>query len=250
MRKVFLLLIIFIFCKVSGQTDSFPAVRKWVHNAALSFNLGATSPVPLPATVRKINAWSPGLNPSAGYEGLYRFHKSWSFGFGVKLDFKGMTIKNEVLYMRTKITVQSGSSSGSFEGYFSGSNKTKISNAYILVPLYLAYKMNPRLRFKLGGYLAYMFHSQFTGVVYDGYIRNGSPIGEKITINQAVFDLSAEQNRMDYGLLIGAQQYLYGRISLIENFTWGLQPILKSTSKAMDFKMYNIYLSLGLAYRL
>lgn len=241
---------LFLFCGLSAQTDSLRLVKKWVHNATLSFNFGATSPVPLPATVRKINSWRPGSNLSAGYEGLYRFHKSWSLGFGAKLDFRGMTVKNEVLYMKTQITVLSGSSSGSFDGYFSGKTKTEIKNAYILVPLYLAYKISPKYRFKLGAYIAYMFHSQFSGVVYDGYIRNGTPVGDKITINEATFDLSTQQNMLDYGLLFGAQQYLHGRISLIENFTWGLNPILESSSKAMDFKMYNIYLSLGLAYRL
>ncbi|MBL7933460.1 MAG: outer membrane beta-barrel protein [Bacteroidia bacterium] len=250
MKRVLTIWMLSLFFSVSAQTDTLPVVRKWVHNATLSFNIGATAPISMPATVRKIEKWSPGINLSAGYEGLYKLRKSWNLGFGLKLDFKGMAITNEVLYMRTQVTVQSGSSSGSFEGYFSGNSKTDIRNAYVLVPLYIAYKMNPRFRFKLGGYLAYMFHSQFSGVVYDGYIRNGSPVGEKITINEAIFDLSTQQNRLDYGLLLGAQQYLHGRVSLIENFTWGLQPILKSSSKAMDFKMYNIYLSLGLAYRL
>ncbi len=247
MKKVSLFFFVFAFLSLSSQRDS--ASRRIVHNACLAVNLGATSPVPLPATVRKINSWNPGLNLSVGYEGLYRLRKKWRFGFGLKLDFKGMTVNNQVLYMRTQITVQSGSSSGSFEGYFSGRNETKVKNTYFTMPVYIAYKPAKTWRLKLGAYVGFLFHSQFTGRVYDGYIRNGSPIGEKISVNEAAFDLSRKQKRWDYGILAGTQHSINSSISVIANINWGLSPVLEA-GDGVDFNVYNIFLNLGLAYRL
>lgn len=232
---------------LSSQPDT--ALRRMVHNACLGLNIGAATPVPLPANVRKVNSWKPGLNISCGYEGLFLLKKNWRIGAGLKLDYRGMTVRNEVLYMRTKITVQGSSNSEGFEGYFSGGNETKVKNIYITVPLYIAYRIKNTWRIKAGGYCAYMFQSVFSGTVYDGYIRKGSPLGEKINITEANFDLSQEQNRLDFGLLFGTQHSITSSLSLIANFTWGLNPLLKKGS-SVDFNMYNIFLNLGVAYRL
>jgi len=252
MKKILLYFLLVLSIESIAQSDStrrkYPA--PFEHDLFLGFNVGATTPLSLPATIRKIDSWSPAFNPSLGYEFLLHIRRGWRLGIGAKIDYKGMTVKDKVMYMHTKITVENGSSTGVFEGDFSGRNKTVIRNAYMTFPLYVAYNFNYKWRVKLGGYAAYLFRPSFKGKVYDGYMRNGSSLGEKIIVTEASFDLSAEQKKWDSGIMMAGERLIGKHLGIMGNFTWGLQPLFPKNNSSMDFKMYNFYLTLGLCYRL
>lgn len=236
------------FCFAQEANGNSPA--KVEHNIIAGFNFGAASPVPLPATIREIKGYSPAFSPAFGYEMVYRYSGKWGIGAAVKLDFKGMTVKDRVMYMRTSIRVEEGSSTGSFSGYFSGMNKTLINNGYLSLPLYATYDFNGKWRGKAGIYVSWLFSGSFKGNVSDGYMRNGSHTGEKITINSATFDLSDQQNAMDYGFNLGAERLLGKRLAAMASFSCGLNPLLKAQNNSMDFKMYNLFLAIGVNYRI
>lgn len=243
MKPIFIYFSLLLTVTVNAQS-------KLEHNIIAGLNIGAVAPVSLPATIREINTYYPAFSPSLGYECLYHIKGGWSMGAAVKLDYKGMTVKDKVMYMYTKITVESGSSTGSFEGYFTGSNETNVRNAYVTLPLYAVYDFNNHWRLKLGGYAAWLFSSSFTGNVSDGYMRNGSPLGEKVIINKASFDLGNEQHQWDFGVKAGGERLVGKKLAVMGNLMWGLRPLFSPASSSMDFKMYNIFLTLGVTYRI
>jgi hypothetical protein len=249
MKQVLLSFFLVISFGLIAQQDK---THRFEHNIMGCFHIGASTPVSLPATIREINGYKPGLAPSVGYDCVYHLRKKWSVGSGVRFDYKGMTVKDKVMYMRTRITVESGSSTGTFEGYFTGKNETRVHNAYLTLPLYVGYDINAKWRLKFGGYAAWLANSVFDGNVSDGYMRNETPMGEKIMINYASFNLTSEQNKWDFGLNAGADRVVMGKVNQLAVtgvLFWGLRPVLSQNNSSMDFKMYNIYLMLGVVYR-
>ncbi|SEW50679.1 Outer membrane protein beta-barrel domain-containing protein [Chitinophaga arvensicola] len=238
-----------LFAQDNGQgqtkTDDFKPMLE--HRILAGFNFGATAPVGLPNTIRKINGYWPEFSPSLGYELSYRATRKWGAAVAVKLDYKGMGTKDEVQYFPTIITTDDG---GRFEGDFTGKNQTTVRNAYVSFPISAVFTPNDRWRFNLGGYVAWLFSSNFYGTVSDGYIRNGGSLGEKIIITEATFDFGTEVRSFDCGLQGGAAYRVGKRLSIDGNLNWGLRPIFPGDFKGMSFPMYNIYLTLGVAYKI
>ena len=69
------------------------------------------------------------------------------------------------------------------KGNWTGGVKTKVRNAYITVPVLGAYKINSRLRAKAGIYVSYLMDEEFSGHVYEGYLREGDSTGEKVNFS-------------------------------------------------------------------
>lgn len=217
------------------------------HRIMAGFNFGATAPVGLPNTIRKINSYWPEFSPSLGYELGYRITPKWGAAVGVKLDYKGMGTKDQVLYFPTIITTEDG---GTFAGDFSGKNQTTVRNAYVVFPLSATFTPNNKWRFNLGGYAAWLFSSNFYGTVSDGYIRNGGPTGGKVAIDHATFDFGTDVRKFDIGLQGGALCKVGNKLEVMGNLNWGLRPVFDSEFKGLDFPLYNIYLTLGVAYKI
>ncbi|RAJ07013.1 outer membrane protein with beta-barrel domain [Chitinophaga skermanii] len=220
------------------------------HRIIAGFNFGGTTPVPLPNTIRKIEGYWPAFAPTLGYEATYYFQPKWGVSAGVSLELKGMSVKDSVLYFPTIMNVTEGGQTGYFEGTFTGHNKTKIRNTYITIPVAAVFKPNNNWRFRMGGYMAWLLNGHFDGDVSDGYIRNGGPTGEKIIVDQATFDFADDLRRFDMGLQGGAERRVGKHLSVQANLSWGLRSIFPSDFKGMDFPMYNIYVMLGVNYRI
>lgn len=254
-RRLLILAVTFLMCMqfvcaqegIPLQSSSSLGIRQYVN---VGFNLGGTTPLSLPNTIRAIDSWQPLLIPTLGYEIVYPINSNWGIGAGLRLEYKGMTVKDSVKYFHTIITVNQGGQSGEFEGDFSGKNKTVVKNGYLTLPVNVEYHSNENWRFKLGFYVAWLFKASFSGNVSDGYIRNGDSLGEKVLIDQADFSFGYEERRFDWGLQGGADRSLGKRFSVYANLNWGLQSIFPSSFQGVGFKMYNIYGNLGLSYRL
>ncbi|MCW3465664.1 porin family protein [Chitinophaga nivalis] len=233
----------------NGQAQTKKEAFKPVleHRILAGFNFGATAPVSLPNTIRKINSYWPEFCPSLGYELSYRATSKWGAAVGVKLDYKGMGVKDNVQYFPTIITMNDG---GSFAGDFTGENKTTVRNAYVSFPVSAVFTPNDNWRFNLGGYVAWLFSSNFYGDVTNGYIREGGSTGAKINVDKATFDFGKEMRTFDCGLQGGAAYRVGRNLSVNGNLAWGLRPVFNSDFKGMDFPMYNIYLTLGVAYKI
>jgi hypothetical protein len=162
-----------------------------------------------------------------------------------------MGIKDSVQYLHTIISMNNSSGqASSFEGDFTGTNKTIVNNLYLTLPISLVYEPNDTWRYKMGFYVSRLLSGHFSGNVTDGYIRNGNSLGEKVLIDKADFNFDKEQRSWDFGLQGGAERRMGKKLSINGNLNWGLQPLFPSDFKGVGFKMYNLFLTLGVAYRL
>ncbi|MDL2243672.1 PorT family protein [Bacteroidales bacterium OttesenSCG-928-J19] len=224
-------------------------VDRLEHKIVAGFNLGASAPLPIPAEVRSIDAWWPQFTPQLGYNILYKATDRWGIGSGILLNYKGMGVKDKVKYMYTEVVIEEGGSD-KLSGYFVGKNETRVKAAYVTIPLFISYSPNSNWSFRAGGYASYLFSGQFMGTVSDGYLREVTPLGTKTEITQADFDFNDDLKSLDFGASIGAERRINNRFGIYANLDWGLTPIFPSDFRAMKFDLYNIYLTLGLSYKL
>ena len=252
MKKLLTILLLLSFYTSYSQVEE-PAVKnyKLEHKIVAGFNFGATAPVPIPEEVRSIEGWWPQFGAQLGYNILLRENGSnWSIGSGILLDYKGMGVKDKVKYMHTIVDIEQGDETGKFEGYFTGKNKTTVKSSYITIPAYVTYYIKEKWRLRLGAYVSYLFSSEFSGEVTDGYIREGDYSGRKIMIDFAQFSFGDKVRSFDFGLTGGGEFKFNNRFGFYTNLSWGLTSIFKRSFKGVGFKMYNIYAAAGMTYTL
>jgi len=212
-------------------------------------NIGGLSPIPLPDNIREIKSYDPGFNPSVGVEVLYRFRNKWKVGISPRVEYKGMKVKDRVMYFHTLIQMGDGAEMASFEGDFSGINYTESKNLYLGVPVFVEFTPGEKWHYRLGGYFAFLLDSRFKGTVSDGYIRNGGSLGEKVEVNSASFDFSDKVRKSDYGIYAGISRDVSERFSVDLSLQWGLRSAFPSSFSGISFPMYNIYAQIGTGYR-
>ena len=59
-----------------------------------------------------------------------------------------------------------------------------------------------------------------------------------------------EVRSFDAGIMASGDWFFTKKIAATAQLSWGLVPIFPSDFEGLSYKMYNIYLSLGIAYRL
>lgn len=137
------------------------------------------------------------------------------------------------------------------KGNWTGGVKTKVRNAYITVPVLGAYKVNSRLRAKAGAYVSYLMDEEFSGYVYEGYLREGNPTGKKVNFSDgaiATYDFSDDLRKFAWGVQAGVDWRAFKHLSVFADLTWGLNDIFKKDFNTITFAMYPIYLNVGFGY--
>lgn len=248
--------IIFIFLFLGGYNTTIQAqarqVEKRSYQLLLGTNIGGTTPLPLPAEIRKINSYQPGLQPVIGIRATHwwQSHPKWGLTSGLNIEYRGFEEQAEVKYWYTNLKVGEGDAAGTYSGTFTGKNKTEVKNGYFSVPLMVSFRPFDVWTFNLGGYFSWMHTSKFEGSASDGYIRNGGPNGSKTNIESATFDFGDKEKKVDAGLAAGADWNFYQRISLSGQLNWGLVPVFPSSFKGLSYSIYNIYFTIGFSYKL
>ncbi|MDR1055675.1 MAG: PorT family protein [Prevotellaceae bacterium] len=257
MKKIIALLLIILAAQaVYGQSGENTAKEKTYtleHKIVAGFNFGATAPMPIPEEVRKVEAWWPQFGAQLGYNILMRGTGNWGIGSGIMLDYKGMGVRDKVKYMHTIVDINTDDNQGKFEGYFTGRNQTIVKNSYVTIPVYLTYYLKEKWRFRLGGYASYLFSSEFSGKVWDGYIRVDDYTGEKILIPEyqpAFFNFGDKLRSFDFGVIGGSEYKLNYRFGIFTNISYGITSIFQSSFKGVGFKMHNLYATIGMTYTL
>lgn len=220
------------------------------NDVQLGWNIGALAPASLPANIRKVKSYVPLFGLSAGYRVIFPLSHKWGIAAGLNVDFKGMRVKDSVIYMHTLISVQNGTQQSTFEGDFSGTNETEVRNVYLTVPITAVFRPGKTWRYHLGVYGAVLVHAGFSGNVSNGYIRNGNSLGEKVEITKATFDFKRAERHFDCGISAGAERSFGARWGARASLSWGLRPVFPSSFKGVSFGMYNIFATLGASYRL
>ncbi len=224
--------------------------KYWEFKGFAGYNMGGTSPLPLPPEIRKIKSWSPGFGGTLAIHATRWINPQWGITSGLAIDLKAMTIKADVKYMMTNLVVGEGDNTGYFSGMFTGQNTTKVRNGYLVLPLMAAWRPKENWTFRLGGYVASQQDPKFEGTASDGFIRNGGPAGDRINIEKATFDFSDNVRKTDVGLMASADWFFTNKMAVTGQLSWGLIPIFPSDFNGIPYKMYNIYFSTGIAYRL
>lgn len=231
---------------VSAQNNG----ARWEKTVFMGYNLGGTSPFPLPKEIRKINSWNPGIGGSLAFHVTRWFNNRWGATSGLAVDIKNMSVEADVLYMQTRLVVGEGDQTGSFSGVFSGKNSTDVRNGYLVIPLLAAYRPSEDWVLRFGGYFASTRDTKFEGTASDGYIRNGDSTGDRINVEMATFDFSEQVRKADAGLMVSADWFFKKNMAITGQFSWGLVPLFPSDFNGITYKMYNVYFLLGIAYDL
>lgn len=210
--------------------------------------IGGTSPIPIPLEIQKIEGFNPLLNISIETEFLKTFSDNAGLSVGIRLETKGMETNASVKNYNMKMISTDG---GEISGVWTGMVKTRVNLTYLTLPVLAVWKPGERWDIKMGPYLSYQLNSSFSGSAYDGYLREGSPVGKKIEFegdNSAIYDFSSDLRRMAYGLQLGANWRAFPHLLVGLDLTWGLNSIFKKKFDVITFNMYPIYLNLNFGY--
>ena len=212
-------------------------------------NLGGASPLPLPAEIREINGYSPRLNLQLGGKVTkwMDVDKKWGMSVGIRFETKGMETKATVKNYGMEI-YQDGKK---LSGKWTGRVKTTYHTQQLAIPILAVYRINDRWKINLGPYLAYAFSNDFDGYVYDGYLREGDPTGNKVSFegdSRATYDFGDDLRKFQWGFQGGASWQAFRRLCVNANLTWGCNDIFNKSFKTVSFNMYPIYLNVGFGY--
>lgn len=226
------------------------ALRGLEYEIKAGFNIGGTAPLPLPVEIRSVDGYNPTLAISIGGEITKWFAVRDKLGVtvGLRLENKAMTTKATVKNYGMEILGQGGER---VSGMWTGGVKTKVHTAGLTVPLTAAYKISGRWHIKAGPYFSYLLSKEFSGHVYEGYLREDDPTGPKAEFTDgkiATYDFSGDLRRFQWGLQAGAEWRAFKHLNIYADLAWGLNDIFKKDFRTISFSMYPIYLNIGFGY--
>lgn len=222
------------------------ALKGWHVKLSAGFNIGGTSPLPLPREIRSIDGFNPLLNIAIEGAVQKRFeHSDWGMLVGLRLENKGMKTDAAVKNYHMEMTADDG---GYMVGSWTGHVKTKVRTTYLTIPILATYAIGSRWQVSAGPYLSYMFEGEFSGEAYDGYLRHNDPTGEKAYVTHASYDFSKDLRHFQWGLQAGAEFKAYKHLSANVGLQWGLNGIFPDDFTAVTFSMYPIYANIGFSY--
>ncbi len=219
----------------------------------VGYTIGGTTPLPLPNEIRSINEFGPNGGVTIGADVYKMFSKRWGFSVGWHFVWEGFHTSADVKNYKTSLTMEGNTMSG----YFTGCDVTDVSLWGLTMPVLATVRVSPRWNISLGPFFSVFFSQSFDGEVYDnskgvGYLRVDSPVGEKVNINRensATYDFSDNMRNWNAGIELAVDWKASRHINVFALLDWGLSDIIEPDFSAIDFKMYPIYGTLGLAYR-
>ena len=195
------------------------------------FNIGGTSPIPLPQEIRALTGYSPNINFSIEGDIIKWLgkEKEWGVILGLRLENKGMEAEARTKNYSMEII---GSGGERMKGNWTGMVKTKFRASYFTIPVLAAWKANPRLRFNFGPYFSIMTNNK---VEFEGETT-------------APYDFSDNLRHFQWGMQGGVSWRAFKHLTVNADLTWGLNDVFKKDFQTITFPMYPIYLNAGFGY--
>ncbi len=222
----------------------------WEYEVKAGVNIGGSSPMPLPVEIREITSYSPKFNGTV--EGVVTKwlgrNMDWGVSAGLRVEEKGMKTGARVKNYSTEI-LNDGSK---MKGRWTGHVETNYNSTLLTLPIMANYRFNDMWKIRAGMYMSYRMDGEFSGSVSDGYLREGSPTGEKVEFTDgksSTYNFSSELRRFQYGLQVGGTWRAFRHFTVNADLTWGLNDIFKHDFKTITFNMYPIYVNFGFGYR-
>ena len=213
-------------------------------------NIGGASPLPLPREIRSLDSYAPNINFSIEGNIIKWLGKQerWGFILGLRVESKGMEAEATTKNYSMEIIGDGGER---MSGNWTGRVKTKFRASYFTVPVLAAWKVNDRLRLSAGPYVSFRTSGDFSGHVFDGYLREGDPTGNKVVFegeSVAPYDFSDELRKFQWGVQAGVTWRAFKHLNVHADLQWGLNDIFQKDFDTITFAMYPVYLNVGFGY--
>jgi hypothetical protein len=106
---------------------------------------------------------------------------------------------------------------------------------------------------KAGPYVSLLINKDFSGYVFDGYLRQGNPTGPRVAMGKeenerATYDFSDDMRNFQCGIAIGADWQVHKHFGVSVDLNWGLNGIFKSSFKTVEQTLFPIYGTIGVFY--
>lgn len=236
---------------VSAQEDTTERLRDmgWEFEIRTGVNLGGIAPMPMPAEIREITEYNPKLNGILELSIAKWFEPHQGFGVvtGLRLEQKGMETTARVKNYHMAMTQQGAV----MEGNWTGMVRSSYYASSVTIPLLLAYNFHDRGRVSAGLYGGYHIDSDFSGDVYDGYFRQGSPVGEKIVFSnedRTPYSFKDALRPYEFGFQLGGSVRVYRNFLVFADMKFGFNNIFKKDFTAISFPMYPMYFATGFSH--
>lgn len=219
-------------------------------DARLGYALGGTVPTHIGNEIRGINSYTPGFNFTVAAEVDYPLNERWSLHSGLRFELGGMDVDSRV--KNYDIEVVRGDES--LKGIFMGNVRIKSAQRRITLPVQAAYHCNSKWTVRGGLFMGWLINRRFWGWAYDGYLREGTPVGPKIEMgtepgDRGDFDFDANMRHMQWGLDVGADWQIHRRWGAFAELTYGLGGLFKSDFHSVQ-PLRPLYGALGVIYRI
>jgi hypothetical protein len=249
MKKIISIIYILISCATLTNADNISKLQ-YDYELKCGINIGGTAPLSMPREIRSIDSYNPRFN--GVIEGdITRWMNDcshWGISAGLRIETKSMTTGATVKSYQTEV-IDDGSK---VSGYWTGYVNTKYSTTLLSIPVMANYRLGNNWKFRAGMYLSYALHREFTGYVTDGYLRQGTPIGQKLQFSdgkRGTYDFSSDLRKLQPGIQLGASWMTNKHFSINADMQFGLSDIFHSNFKTVTFNMYPIYMNIGWGYR-
>lgn len=249
MKKQIISLAMLTLCTIPSWGEG------WFENTnvygRLGYSIGGTAPLDMPASIRKLNSYSPRTNISAGVELYKPLNKHWGLATGLYIENKGM--KTDATVKSYHMEIKRGGES--LEGLFTGNVDTKVRQWMWTLPILATYELGSHFRLKLGPYGSVITSKTFEGYAYDGYLRKTNPTGNKVILGheegqRGTYDFSDDLRSLQWGIKVGCDYHFAKRWGAYAEVNWGVSGVFNKSFKTIEQTMYPIYGTFGLAYRL
>ena len=219
-------------------------------DARLGYALGGTVPTSLDNKIRHINSFNPGFNFSVAAEVSYPLNEQWSLHSGLRFELGSMDVDSRVKNYDIEV-VRGGES---LDGVFIGNVRIKTAQRRITMPIQAAYHLNDEWQLRGGLFMGWLTNRRFWGWAYDGYLREGTPVGAKIEMGtepgeRGDFDFDKNMRHMQWGLDVGADWQFSRRWGAFAELTYGLSGLFKSDFHSVQ-TLRPLYGTLGILYRI
>ncbi|MCK9450335.1 MAG: PorT family protein [Bacteroidales bacterium] len=246
----FLISLSILGVKAQASEEKISLFSNTTFQIRAGFSIGGSAPIPFPEEITHIEHYDPtlSLGLEANLTKWFDARKKWGIRTGLRVEGKGMKTDASVKNYYTEVIGDGGEK---VSGNFTGKVQTTVKNSYFTIPVLLIHSLSDKWNIYAGPYFSSLVEKNFSGYVYDGYLRDGGPTGQKILFegeNKGPYDFSQDLNVFQWGMLAGGEWRLRKHLRLFGELSWGFNNLFKKDFKTISFDMHPIYLNIGFGY--